>query len=111
MQAINYKLQHITSGEAHAYMVYQLLSQHRVTLVPDFWLIILAAILGKWAALPWLKQESLRQQRIFLLGGATGFYVIVGLQAYIWSISIPLVLPSAIFWFYVLSIFVRRHYA
>jgi len=89
-----------TGGEAHAYMVHHLLSQHRVVLIPDLWMTLLAALLGKGMTLVLLKHKHReRQQRKLLLVGATATYGIVGLQTYIWaSISIPVFLPSAMFW-------------
>ena len=56
-----------TEGETHAYMIYQILSEHRVTLVPDFWLIILSAIYSKWINLLLLRLNYKKRSRTFLL--------------------------------------------
>jgi hypothetical protein len=100
-----------TGGETHAYMVYQLLSSHRIALIPDVWTVAVAAILGKWAAKKLRqKQTRLRKQQIFELVGATTVYGLVGLQVYISaSVSIPWFLPSVIFWSYILSIFRKKY--
>ncbi|MBE9128196.1 CHASE2 domain-containing protein [Coleofasciculus sp. LEGE 07081] len=95
-----------TGGEAHAYMIHHLLSQHRVTLIPSFWMVLLVALLGKGMTLILLKQQ-IKQREQWKLGlvGATGAYGVVGFQAYLWSsVLIPWFLPSVMFWFYVLSV-------
>jgi hypothetical protein len=99
-----------TGGETHAYMVHQLLSSHRVALVPDFWAIGIAFILGKWSNLRLLKQDvRQRKRQALVLVGATTAYGLVGLQVYIWlSVSIPWFLPSVMFWTYVLSVFRKK---
>jgi hypothetical protein len=100
-----------TGGETHAYMVYQLLSSHRIALISDFWTIGVAAVLGKWIARKLRQQQnSKRKQQIFELVGATTVYGLVGLQVYISaSVSIPWFLPSVMFWTYILSIFRKKY--
>ncbi|MEQ8382147.1 MAG: CHASE2 domain-containing protein [Coleofasciculus sp. A1-SPW-01] len=102
-----------TAGEAHAYMVYQLLSQHRVIWIPNFWMILLAALLGKGMALMLLKQERKQRQRsLVMLVWTTPFYEIIGLQIYISAlVSIPLFFPSLVFLVYILPIFRRNRHA
>ncbi|NEP50388.1 MAG: CHASE2 domain-containing protein [Moorea sp. SIO3C2] len=93
-----------TGGEAHAYMVHHFLSKHTIKLIPDSWMILLAALLGKGTTLLLLQQKpQKRQQSVLILVGATAVYGIIGLQAYISaSILIPIALPSIILWFYIL---------
>jgi hypothetical protein len=100
-----------TGGESHAYMVHHLLSSHRVALIPDFWMVGIAAILGKWITLMLLKQQARqRQQRALVLAGATTAYGLVGLQVYISaSVSIPWFLPSAIFWTYIFWVLKKKY--
>jgi CHASE2 domain len=102
-----------TGGKIHTYMVHHLLSQHRVTLLPDFWMIGLAVFLGKWTALGLLNDKrKQRQQWILVLAGATPVYGIIGLQIYIWaSLSVPWFLPTLVFWTCVLFTLRRKPYA
>ncbi|MCA1992424.1 MAG: CHASE2 domain-containing protein [Coleofasciculus sp. S288] len=104
--------QWLTGGEAHAYIIHHLLSQHRVVLIPDAWMIVAAAILGKGAKLILLKQKrQQRQQMALALAGGTLTGGLVGLQIYTWaSFSIPWFLPSIMFWIYVLSVLRRKPY-
>jgi CHASE2 domain-containing sensor protein len=94
----------ITGGEAQAYKVYRLLSQHQVALIPDLWMIILAAFLAKGTTLILLKQKPRQQQQCTaILVGTTAAYGIISLQIYISAlVAIPWLLPSATFWIYVL---------
>ncbi|MGB5635629.1 MAG: CHASE2 domain-containing protein, partial [Waterburya sp.] len=89
-------------GEAHAYMIHHFLTQRLVVPIPDFLMVLLAALLGKGVSLILLNNP--RQQKRFLigLGGATAAYIWVGLQIYISAaLLIPLLLPSVVFWNYV----------
>jgi hypothetical protein len=102
-----------TGGEAQAYIVHHLLSPHRVTLIPNLWMIGLTAIFGKWTALMLLKQKR-KQRRLkpLILVSATGVYGIVLLQVHISaSVLIPWFLPSITFWTCVLSVFRRNPHA
>ena len=91
-----------TGGEAHAYMIHHLLTQGLVVPIPDFWMILLAAFLGKGITLILLENPRKKKQWVMGLGGATAIYLLVGLQVYISvAVLIPLLLPSAIFWNYV----------
>ncbi|MEQ8962056.1 MAG: CHASE2 domain-containing protein, partial [Coleofasciculus sp. C2-GNP5-27] len=91
-----------TGGEVHAYMIHQLLTQRLVAPIPDLWMILVAAILGKGIRLILLYNPSQRQKLLKGLGGATAVYGLIGLQVYISAaILIPFVLPSAVFWNYV----------
>jgi hypothetical protein len=101
--------QEFTGGEAHAYIVHHLLSQHRILLIPDFWMVGIAALLGRWANVKLLKQKRQQQKRlVWIWLGATGVYGGIGLQVYVTaSISIPWFFPSVMFWIYVLSVFKR----
>ncbi len=98
-----------TGGEAHAYMIHHFLSQHQVILVPDFLMILLAAVMGKALTLVLLGNRlPHRYQVTGALVGVTVAYGFFGLQTYIWfSVLIPWLLPSVMFWFYVLSVFWR----
>ena len=105
--------QHFTGGETHAYMVYHLLSQHRVTLIPNHWMILIAALLGKSTTLILLKQpKKARERKRWILIYTTGIFGITGLQLYISaSVLIPYCVPAFIFWFFVKTAFRSKHYA
>jgi hypothetical protein len=107
-----------SGGEAHAYMIHHLLNQRVVVPVPDLWLIGVAALLGKGTALLLAQEKGKRKnakgkQMLLLLpsrsgtwvllGGATAIYGLVSLQMYITAaILLPLLMPTATFWTYVL---------
>jgi hypothetical protein len=95
-----------TGGETNAYMVHHLLLSHRVVLIPDFWMIVIAAIAGKWMTLVLLKQKhQQRQQQALVLAGATAAFGLVELQLYISAgVSIPWFLPSVLFWTYIFPV-------
>jgi len=92
----------ITGGEVHAYMIHQLLTQRLVAPIPDLWMILVAAFLGKGIRLILLYNPSQRHKLVKWLGCATAVYGLIGLQVYISAaVLIPLVLPSAVFCNYV----------
>jgi hypothetical protein len=95
-----------TGGETHAYMVHHLLLSHRVVLIPDFWMILIAAFLGKGTTLALLKQKhQQRQRRALVLVGATTAFGFVELQLYISAgVSIPWFFPSILFWAYIFPV-------
>jgi CHASE2 domain len=98
-----------TGGEAHAYRVYQLLTQKWVMPLPDIFLIGFAALLGKQMQLQ-LQKRALKKRRwkgsLFLL---TGGYGIAGLQLYVAAgILCPWLFPSIIFWCYVYPVLEKK---
>jgi len=98
-------------GEAHAYMLHHLLTQRLVAPIPDLWMILLAAFLGKGIAL--VLQDNPRQQRrwILWLGAATTVYMIASLQIYISAaVLFPWFLPSVVFWNSIRLTLRRRFY-
>ncbi len=89
-------------GEAHAYMIHHFLTRRLVVPIPDFLMVMLAALLGKGVLLILLNNPRQPKQWLMWLGGATAVYILVGLQIYISAaLLIPLLLPSAVFWNYV----------
>ena len=99
-----------SGGEVHAYMVHQLLSSHQVVQIPDWWMVCLAALFGKGVMLILLKQPAnQRKKQTLILIGANVVYGLLGLQVYI-SVStlIPWLLPSALFWTYVIRALKRK---
>lgn len=105
--------QSFSASEARAYMVYQLLSQHRVILVPDILLIGVAAICGKLTALMLLQQPRKRREKLILILVTLPVICgLVGLQLYISvSVLIPWFFPSLVFVDYFVSVFRSKHHA
>ncbi|NEP51016.1 MAG: CHASE2 domain-containing protein, partial [Moorea sp. SIO3C2] len=95
-------LEVLTRGEVFAYMVHHIIRQHRVVLIPDQWVIFLAAFLGKWTTIILYKQPvKQRHKQVLILGSITGLYGFVVLQVYISALLlIPWFLPSILVWFY-----------
>ncbi|MBD1835123.1 CHASE2 domain-containing protein [Cyanobacteria bacterium FACHB-472] len=105
--------EHFTGGEIHAYMIYHLLSQHRVLLIPDILLITIAIIFGKGILIVLLKQEEKKRKKWpIIFSGITLIHSLFTLQIYLSAnLVIPWLLPSVIFWFYPLSVLRRKSYA
>jgi hypothetical protein len=100
-----------TGAEAHAYAIYHLLNKHLVLPIPDVWMVLVAAFLGK-ASLSLLEQKKIEPKlRIYLtlyLFGTIGIYAIIGWQMYISSaILLPWLFPSGTFLIYILPILWR----
>ena len=86
----------LTGGEAHAYTIHHWLTGRLVIPIPDHWLVLLAAFLGKGITL-WLVQP-VGQPRRWIMGlvSATAAYGLVSLQVYLTAgILLPWLLPSA----------------
>ncbi|MEC4986299.1 MAG: CHASE2 domain-containing protein [Oscillatoria sp. PMC 1068.18] len=96
--------QFFTGGEINSYITYHLVTPHQVTLIPNWYLIIIAAILGKWHNLL-LQQLHPKKKKatILKLTGLTIFLGLGELQLYISaSILIPWLLPTFIYLYYLL---------
>ncbi|MEM7064469.1 MAG: CHASE2 domain-containing protein [Cyanobacteria bacterium P01_B01_bin.77] len=100
----------ITGGELHAYMTHHWLSSHLIVLIPDWWMVLLSALLAKGCVLYLLKQPTVQQKkRCFILLGSYVGYGLGTLQLYISaSILIPIFLPSAIFTLYMIPILKQK---
>jgi hypothetical protein len=98
----------LTGGEAHAYMIHHWLTQHLILPISAFWLMLLAALLGK-AVEQQLELFSVKPKGlIFLFLSANIAYILLVLQLYItFNLLIPWLLPSMTFWLY-LSPLLRR---
>jgi uncharacterized protein YybS (DUF2232 family) len=72
--------------------------------IPDFWMILCAALVGK-CTLIILEENAYRQKQLrMVLGGATLVYILVSLQIYIsWAILIPCFFPIVVFWSYLIG--------
>ncbi len=102
--------QFFTGGEAHAYMINQLISSHRVVQIDTWAIIFLAALLGKGMTLAKLQRSNKQQYNLALsFISLTIAYAFFGLQIYISaSVLIPWLLPSIIFWTYAIKTLKKR---
>lgn len=100
-----------TGGEAHAYMVHHLLQKRIVVPVPDVWMVMLMALLGKAIVLKWGHSLSMKRWRAIGVGaGATGVYGLMSLQAYLSaSIVLPVLMPSITALLYLLPLWEGNH--
>ncbi|MDJ0800954.1 MAG: CHASE2 domain-containing protein [Calothrix sp. MO_167.B12] len=86
-----------TGGEAHAYTVHHLLNQHLVVPIPNFFMVLVGAVLGK--IIRKILQHHPRGVRLGLIGFGTTtvVYVFVSLQVYIsLAVLVPIVFPLAV---------------
>jgi hypothetical protein len=91
-----------SKGEAHAYMVHHLLNKHLVIPIPDFLMILLAALLAKGLSLYLIENPHNRKLLIKIVSTNTIIYLLTSLQLYISGyILFPVVLPAIIFWKYI----------
>lgn len=98
-------------GEAHAYMLHHLLTQRLVVPIPDLWIILLAALLGKSMTLILQDNPQKRQLWLIRIGAFTAIYIIASLQVYI-SIAVlsPWFLPTVLFGKYIhLALRIESH--
>ena len=95
-----------TGGEVHAYMTHHLMTSHQIAQIRGWWMICLAALLGKGTTLILLRQSPEQDKRPLLIWvGATIAYGFISLQIYISALTlIPWVFPSATFWTYSIKI-------
>ncbi|BAY24042.1 putative Chase2 sensor protein [Calothrix sp. NIES-2100] len=101
-------LRDFTGVEINAYMMQNLMKQHLIIPIPDLWIMGIAVFFGKGTQLFLLqRQQSKRSSRLLiaLLAGGTVIYGLISMQMYIsLNLLVPLFLPSATFWFYILSV-------
>ncbi|HEY9635389.1 MAG TPA: CHASE2 domain-containing protein [Coleofasciculaceae cyanobacterium] len=101
----------LPGGEAHAYMLHHLLTRRLVVPIPDFWMILIAALVGKGMTLILLDNPTQQQRWLMGLGGATAVYVLLVMQIYISAaVLFPWFLPSVVFWNYVRLALRRKSY-
>ena len=87
-----------TAGEAHAYMLHHFLTRHLVYPIPDVWLILLAAWLGKEVRIRFPNVKVKQQRQLWQWAIASGGYGVIGLQIYISAgILLPWLLPNLMF--------------
>jgi len=83
----------LMGGEAHAYMVHHLLTPRLVYPIPDIWMLLLAAWLGKELQLLFWRRDW-RRHRWLTWGALVAGYSLISLQAYLsigllWPIGLP----------------------
>jgi CHASE2 domain-containing sensor protein len=95
------RLLDFTGGETHAYIAHHLIHDHLVIPIPDLWLVLAAAAVGKALTL-YLSQHSPRRITLAVcLAAATAGYGVLALQVYISAaVLLPWLLPSLTLWFY-----------
>lgn len=93
--------QGFTGGEINAYMTHHFLSNHLIVPIPDLWMVLLAAFIGKGLTLK-LADTPVRPVKFrLILAGATVVYGLVSLQLYVsGGVMLPWLLPSLTLWFY-----------
>lgn len=93
----------LTGGEAHAYMAQHFLTGRLVVPIPDLWMVLLAAALGKAIAIGLSRYRGRSRPVILVLAIATAGYGLVSLQLYIsGAVLFPWLLPSLTVWTLVL---------
>lgn len=114
MGVVYWRMQNPTSGllrdftgvEINAYMIQNLVRQHLIIPIPDLWMIGIMVFLGKGTQLFLFQRQQTKRSSVLLiyaLVGGTVTYALISMQMYIsLSLVIPLFLPSATFWVYVL---------
>jgi CHASE2 domain-containing sensor protein len=95
------RLLDFTGGETHAYITHHLLNDRLVIPIPDLWLVLAAAAVGKALTL-YLSQYSPRRLTLAAcLAAATLGYGVLALQIYISAaVLLPWLLPSLTLWLY-----------
>lgn len=89
-------------GEAHAYMVHHLLKPHLVVPVPDFLMILLAALIAKGVTFQLIESSRNHKKIIKTLSLSGISYCIISLQLYISAcILLPYFLPLLLFGNYI----------
>lgn len=100
----------MTGGEHMGYLFHHFLHQRLVMPIPDFWMVLLAMVAGKLAVFRFQHQRSKRSTGVLIGAGGTLAYVLFSLQLYISALAIllPIVLPTTMFWFYILPVLLKK---
>jgi hypothetical protein len=90
-----------TGGEIHGYMAHHFIHDHLVIPLPDLWLVLLAALLGKGLCLRGLANWKPPARFHLLLAGGILGYGLLSLQIYVSAaILLPWLLPALTLAFY-----------
>ncbi|MGL5082043.1 MAG: CHASE2 domain-containing protein [Microcoleaceae cyanobacterium] len=89
----------VIGAEFHAYMIHHWLHRHFVWQIPPLWLIPLAALLGKVTTMLYPTEQYWLRQGLLV----TVLYGVFSLQLFVSAnILLPWLLPSAVYWIYLL---------
>lgn len=89
-------------GEIHAYMLHHFLTQRLVVPIPDAWIILLAAVLGKIIVFILQDRSKYWDRLLFYFSSILIIYLMISLQVYItFAILFPWFLPSILLFKYV----------
>ena len=100
----------ITGGETHAFMLHHLLTRRLVVPIPDFWITVMAILVGKTLSILPIKRQKSIWQWLFIPAVITGVYGLVSLQVYIsLAILLPGILPSTTVWLYFVLPYFKRN--
>ncbi|MEM9908567.1 MAG: CHAT domain-containing protein [Cyanobacteria bacterium P01_D01_bin.44] len=92
----------ITHGQFNAYMVHHWLNHHHISKIPDWWMILLAALIGKGVTIQWrsLSRAECDRARQYAVG-LTFLFGLLSLQIYIsFLLLIPWFFTSLTLWLY-----------
>ncbi len=93
----------LPGAEAHAYMTHHFLNRRFVVPIPDVWMILMTAILGKGIALMMATATPQQLRWVLLLGPLTLGYGLISLQLYVsGQVLLPWFFPTATIWAYVI---------
>ncbi|NJR63591.1 MAG: hypothetical protein HC769_35310 [Cyanobacteria bacterium CRU_2_1] len=100
----------MTGGEYHAYLFHHYLNHRFVIPIPDLWMLLLAALVGKFTQVCLQQQSSVPCRSFLILSGSTILYGILSLELYLspMAILLPIALPTITFWLYIAPVLVQR---
>jgi CHASE2 domain-containing sensor protein len=100
----------LTGAEIHAYKVHHLLNNRMVVPIPDLWMILIAAVLGRTLYFIMQQNPRIRLQILLTSGAFIAIYGVISLQIYLSSIALllPWFLPSLTICLYAISAFWRK---
>ena len=91
-----------TGGEAHAYTTHHLLNQHLVIPIPNFFMVLIAAVLGKFIVKILQNNPERMGWELMIFGISSVVYVFVSLQVYVsFEVLVPIVFPFVVLYNYV----------
>lgn len=100
-----------TGGEFHAYMVHHLLNNRLVIPIPDLWVLMIAAVLGRMAVLMVQDSQIPRKRVLVFFVGGTLLWGWIGLELYLSAgLLVPWLIPSIVFWMLTMPLFRRKGY-
>ena len=87
-----------TGADIHAYTIHHFLHQHLVIPIPNFLMVLVAGVLGKFMTKKLQNHSRRMQLGLIVLGTTTVAYTFVSLQVYMsLSVLVPIVFPLGVF--------------